>query len=275
METPRRQAERVRERLEASAWTPAWPRRLALLPNYLGQHVLLSASRAACWASRSACRWRWPPAATPRCAGRRCSWRRPGPDHPQPGAAGALLSAAAGALGAEPQVSWASASGAGLPALAAGADALFDAADPAERRRPASLGVDPAVGRGRQGRRHDRPPAPAPGRAAAGRAGDHGRHPHRGGLDHRRGDAVDAGRPDLARRLHLLRPADRGLGARAVRLRGRGGPGAHRRPAARPDRGGRGAARPPARHRRRGRSCRWARSRRSRRSRTAPGPASA
>jgi len=58
-------------------------------------------------------------------------------------------------------------------------------------------------------------------------------------------------RPDLARRLHLFRPADRGLGAGAVRLRGRGGPGPDRRPVARPDRVRRGPARSPPHHRRR------------------------
>ncbi len=40
------------------------------------------------------------------------------------------------------------------------------------------------------------------------------------GLDHRRGDAGgDLRRPDLARQLHLLRPADRELGAGPLRLR--------------------------------------------------------
>ena len=50
------------------------------------------------------------------------------------------------------------------------------------------------------------------------------------------------GRSDLARRLHLLRPADRGLGAGAVRLHRLGGAGAQRRPVAGPDRGRRGQA---------------------------------
>ena len=63
---------------------------------------------------------------------------------------------------------------------------------------------------------------PVAGRVAAGHAGDHGRHPHLGGVGHRHRHAVDADRPDQPRQLHLRRPADAKLGVRAVRLRRRG-----------------------------------------------------
>src|SRR5262249_16301386 len=100
-------------------------------------------------------------------------------------------------------------------------------------------GVDPALIEAAKGVRmtdRQRLPSLHLGRAAARCAGDHGRRAHRRGLDHRRGDTGDAGRPDLARQLHLLGPADRGLGVRAVRLRRLGGPGARRRSAAGADR---------------------------------------
>ena len=72
--------------------------------------------------------------------------------------------------------------------------------------------------RGRAGRRHDAAPVAVHGGTAAGAAGDHGGHPHRGGLGDRHRDAVDADRPDQPRQLHLCRTADPELGVRAVRL---------------------------------------------------------
>ena len=60
-----------------------------------------------------------------------------------------------------------------------------------------------------------------------------GGHPHRGGVDDRRGDAVDHGRPAEPRRPDLRRAADPELGAGARRLRRRRGAGAGGRRAAR------------------------------------------
>ena len=77
--------------------------------------------------------------------------------------------------------------------------------------------------RGRARRRHDAAAIARHGRAAAGAAGDHGRHPHRGDLGDRRRHAVDTDRPDQPRQLHLHRAANPELGVRAVRLRRRGG----------------------------------------------------
>ena len=87
-----------------------------------------------------------------------------------------------------------------------------------------------------QGRRHDRPPAPLAGGGAPRRAGGHGRRAHGGGVGDRHGDPRHIGRADIAWRLHFLRPADRELGAGAVRLRGVGGAGICGGSAARPDR---------------------------------------
>ena len=85
-------------------------------------------------------------------------------------------------------------------------------------------------------RRHDRAAALHHGRAAAGAAGDHGGRAHGLRLGDRHGDAFDADRPDQPRQLHLCRPADAELDFRAVRLRRCGGAGARGRPAAGADR---------------------------------------
>ena len=122
-----------------------------------------------------------------------------------------------------------------LPAVGAGADALQHAAGAAEHHhRPARRRSGDQRGRAR--RRHDAAAIAVHGRAAAGAAGDHGRHPHRRGLGDRHRDAVDADRPDQPRQLHLHRPADAELGVRAVRLRRRGGVRAAGRSAAGADR---------------------------------------
>ena len=85
METPRAAGRAGRGRWRASRlMDPRIAAAWALLPGYLGQHVLLSPARC-CWASPSACRWRWRPAAAPWCAGPRCwspAWCRPSPAWP-------------------------------------------------------------------------------------------------------------------------------------------------------------------------------------------------
>ena len=163
-----------------------------------------------------------------------------GADHPRPGAAGVVLSAAARALRAVRARLRPRLLGARLPALGAGAGALFDAAgaaqygDRAQRRRSA-----PARRRARH--RHDAGAIAAGDRAAAGPAGDHGRHPHRRGLGDRHRHAGDADRPAEPRQLHLHRLADAELGVRRVRLRRRRRAGAGGRSIAGADAGGRRA----------------------------------
>ena len=207
---------------------------LAQLPDYLGSHLRVSIAALALGA-------RGQPAAGHRVA------RPPAAAQPLlgvagivqtipgPGAAGAVLSAAAGAGGADDELVRHRVFRLRFPAGGAGADALFDAADTAqhnhrtERRRPGAH-------RGRARRRHDEAasavrielPLAAPVIMAGVRTAC--------GLDDRHGDAVDAGRPDQPRQLHLRRPADRELGARGVRLRQRRGAGDRDRPDAGADR---------------------------------------
>ena len=188
----------------------------------------LSASPRCCSASRSACRWR--------CI----ATRRPALRNVLLGAASVVQTIPSLALLALfyplllglaalcERLFGAGFSALGLPAVGAGADALFHAAGAAEhhhrieRRRSRHQ-------RGRARRRHDAAAIARHGRTAAGAAGDHGRHPHRRDLGDRRGHAVDADRPDQPRQLHLHRAADAELGVRAVRLRRRGGVRAGRR----------------------------------------------
>ena len=137
-----------------------------------------------------------------------------------------------------------------IPARGAGAGALFDAAGAAQHHhRPARRRCrDP---RGRAGRRHDAAAVVVHGRAAAGAAGDHGGHPHLGGLGDRHRDIVDADRPDQPRQLHLCRAANAELGVRAVRLPRRRGAGARGRSIAGVDRDRHSQPQPRARGARR------------------------
>ena len=133
------------------------------------------------------------------------------------GAAGAVLSAAAGAGRAVAVVVRRWLFRVRISALGAGAGAVFDAAGAAQHHhRPwRRRSRDP---RGSAGRRHDAAAIAVAGRTAAGAAGDHGGHPHRGGLGDRHRDAVDPDRADQPRQLHLCGTADPELGVRAVRL---------------------------------------------------------
>ncbi len=169
------------------------------------------------------------------------------PDHSRSRAARAVLSAAAGALGADRAPVRRRLFGARLPALGAGAGALCDAAgaaqygDRARRRRSALARRRPRPRRERRGTslRDIELPLALPVimagiRTAAvwviGTA-----------------TLVDADRPDQPRQLHLRRPADAELGVRALRLRRRRGAGARRRSAAGADGERRRAAQPRAR----------------------------
>ena len=116
-------------------------------------------------------------------------------------------------------------------------------------------GVDRSLRRGRRASSApDRPRSLVGHRTAAGHAGDHGRHPHRGGVGDRHRHAVDADRADQPRQLHLRRPADAELGVRAVRLRRRRGAGAGRRSVAGVDGARRRNAQPRRDRRRRRRA---------------------
>ena len=122
-----------------------------------------------------------------------------------------------------------------ISAGGAGAGALFDAAGAAQHHhRPAGRRCRDPGGRAR--RRHDAAAIAVHGRIAAGAAGDHGGHPHRGGLGDRHRDAVDADRPDQPRQLHFCRAANPELGVRAVRLPRRRRAGARGRSIAGADR---------------------------------------
>ncbi len=97
-------------------------------------------------------------------------------------------------------------------------------------------GIDPAIKQAAQGVGMTERQSLTHGGAAAGAAGDHGRRAHRRRVGDRHRHAVHADRPDQPRQLHLHRPADAELDLRAVRLRRRRGAGAGGRPAAGPDR---------------------------------------
>ena len=187
------------------------------------------------------------PSGAARRAARPCQHRA---DRAGAGAAGAVLSAAAGAGGVVAGLVRVRLLRVRIPARGAGAGALFDAAGAAQHHhRPARRrSRDP---RGRAGRRHDAAAVAVHGGTAAGAAGDDGGHPHRGGLGDRHRDAVDADRPDQPRQLHLCRPADPELGVRAVRLPRRGRAGARGRSIAGADRNRHAPAQPPARRARR------------------------
>ncbi|EEF27395.1 conserved hypothetical protein, partial [Ricinus communis] len=173
--------------------------------------------------------------AQPAGGARRAGLCQPRPDDSEPRPACALLSDPALALGAGRRRH----SGAGLPALAARTVAVRAAADPAERRHRA--GEHRSRGdRGGRRRGDDGGAEAAPGRGAADPAGADGRHPHRRGVDDRRGDAVDHGGPAEPGRPDLRRPPDAELVAGADRL--------HRRRSARAG-GGRAAGTGRARDR--------------------------
>ena len=146
--------------------------------------------------------------------------RQRGADHSRPGAAGAVLSAVARARRLVATPVRRELLRARLPALGAGARALFDAAGAAQHRDRLERHRS-APARGRALVRRGPLAAHARHRSAARHAGDHGRHPHLGGVGDRHRHAVDADRPDQFRQLHLRRPANAELGLGRVRLRGR------------------------------------------------------
>ena len=129
----------------------------ALLPDYLGKHVLLSVTALAAGPGDQ-------PAAGDRVACARPALRAGGAggrqhraNDPEPGAAGAVLSAAAGAVGADRAHVRLWLLGARLLAGSLLALTLYShAADPAEHASPGIDGIDPAITRGRARRRHDR-----------------------------------------------------------------------------------------------------------------------
>ena len=177
--------------------SPQLAEAFARLPAYLGGHVAVSVTALLLGLAISlplALARHAPPGAAQRAARRR--QRRA--DHSEPGAAGAVLSAAARPRGACANALF----GAGFSALgflpSVLALTLYSHAAGAaehhhriERRRSRHQ-------RGRARRRHDAAAIAHHGRAAAGAAGDHGRHPHRRDLGDRRRHAVDADRPDVA-----------------------------------------------------------------------------
>ena len=139
-----------------------------------------------------------------------------------------------------------------LPAGDAGAGALFDAAGAAQRHHRAQRHRSRAD-RSRERRRHDGAAVAGHGRAAAGTAGDDGRHPHRRRVGDRHRDAVDADRADQPRQLHFCGATDPELGVRAVRLLCLSPARARRRSAAWPDRERPAPSQPPPRRARRDR----------------------
>ncbi len=137
----------------------------------------------------------------------------PGADHPEPGAARAVLPVVADIVGAG---RWGD-SGAWLSAVGAGADALCDPADLAQRRDGARQS-GPRSDRGGGRRRHDRVAEAGDGGGTVGVARPDGGHPHGGRVDDRRGDAVDHGRAAEPGRYDLCRAPDSKLGVSACRV---------------------------------------------------------
>ena len=210
-----------------SSRRPALMRALARLPDYLGGHVARQRHRAgarACGQPAAGAHLR---AAARCCAALLLGAGQRRADRSRAWRCWRCSIRCCSALAALTERCSAGLLGARLPAVGAGAGALLHAAGAAEhhhrtgRRRSRHQ-------RGRARRRHDAAAIAVHGRAAAGAAGDHGRHPHRRGVGDRHRDAVDADRPDQPRQLHLHRAADPELGVRAVRLRRRGGAGAAR-----------------------------------------------
>ncbi len=249
--------------MEADAWTTAGLRRGAVLPEYLSEHVLLSAAAMGLGLALSLLlaiaavripRVRWPVLAFASVV------------QTIPGLAllalfyPLLLALSATSL----RVFGEGFSALGfLPALLA--LTLYSMLPVIRNGVAGDIESRSGHDRGRARRRYDGLATSEARRAAACGADVDGRRAHGCGLGHRRGDAVDARRADESRQLHLLGSAASGLGGGAVRLRCGGGARAVRRSAARPDRDGRGArsparvaigcARARGRHRR-GRSCR-------------------
>ncbi len=170
--------------------------------------------------------------------------RQHGPDHTGPGAAGAVLSPAAGAVAADPASVRLRRARFGFPAGAAGADALFHAAGVAKHGDGAD-GNRSGHHHGGTRRGHDAAPVPVAGGIAAGCARHHGGHPHRDGAGGGHRDSFHACRPDQPGQLHLHGAADRELGLCIVRLRQRGVAGAGAGPA--PGAGGQRTFAPRAR----------------------------
>ncbi len=216
------------KRAESARMSPQLAEAFARLPAYLGGHVAVSVTALLARAcdQPAAGAARHPPSGA--CATSASGYRQRRADDPEPRAAGAVLSAAARPRGAVRTLVRRGLLRARLPAVGAGADALLHAAGAAEHHHRSQWRRSRHQG-GRARRRHDAAAIARHGRAAAGAAGDHGRHPHRRDLGDRRRHAVDADRPDEPRQLHLHRPADAELGVRAVRLRRGGGVRAARR----------------------------------------------
>ena len=207
---------------------------LAHLPDYFGNHVLVSMTALALGLIVSlplAFTCLRPPhlARDPADADQHCT------NSAGPGAARSVLSVAARCGVALVTLVRRELLGARLPPRRAGAGALQHAPDPAQHNHRAD--------RNRRGRhrsrarcRHDLPTILAHGGGAARAAGNHGRHPYVGSMGHRNGDALDADWPDQPGQLHLHRPADAELDFRVVRLLRRGPAGARDRSVAGSDR---------------------------------------
>ena len=118
------------------------------------------------------------------------------------------------------------------------------------------VNLDPAVIEAARARRHDGAPAAVARRVAARSADADGGRPDRCGLGDRSRDVVDARGADEPGQLYFRGAADPELGVGAVRVRGRGGARDARRFAARTDRERHCTSQPLARLRQ-GRWCCW------------------
>ena len=177
-----------------------------------------AARRAGAGARRSACRWRWRRRGGPRLARVALGFASLVQTIPGLALLALFYPLLLGALGAGRRRH----PGARLPAVAAGARRSMRCCRSCATRSPGSTGIDPAVIEAADGIGMTPAPEAAAGRGAARRAGGDGRHPHRGGVDDRRGDARHHGRPAEPRQSDLRRAADRDDRAGAGRLPRRG-----------------------------------------------------
>ena len=188
--------------------TAAW----LLLPEYLAEHVLLSAAAMALGLVLSLGLTIAAIRSTARALARArvCQSR---PNDTRLGSAGPVLSAAAGGFHARHPPRRRRVLGARFLAVTACVDALLDAArDPQrrDRRRQSRSGRH----RGRASRRHDGAPA-AVARGVAARGADaDGRRPDRRGLGDRSRDVVDACGPDEPRATIFSRGCRSRIGCR-------------------------------------------------------------
>ncbi len=191
---------------------------LRVLPGYLEQHVILSASALGLGllislplvvAARRSARLRW--ARPDDC--------QPRADGAEPRFARALLSHPPGALGGMGEVLRAWFLRAWISTLAIGAHAVLDAADPAQWDLSTAQSRSGGARSG-AGRRHDPAATVVARRTTARRAGSDGGHPHVGSVGDWYGDLIDSPSARRAWATTIFSGLQVEVGVRAVRMCG-------------------------------------------------------